>query len=55
MDRATTNRILDDAVREIGDHPGSVATLVSVLSHVFSEGYSYGLSQGHTDNEEHPG
>lgn len=51
MDRDTKNRILDDAIREIEDHRGSMATLVSVLSHVFSEGYRYGLHQGHVDNE----
>lgn len=52
MNRAAKNRILDDAVREIQGHPGSVATLVSVLSYVFSEGYSYGLSQGHADRKK---
>ena len=51
MDRETKNQILDAAVTEITKHPNSTATLVSVLSHVFSEGYRYGLHQGHADVE----
>jgi hypothetical protein len=51
MDQGTKDQIIDRAAKQIKEQPDSLAVLVRVLSHVFSEGYRYGLSQGHHDRD----
>jgi len=51
VDQAVTDAIIDKAVKEIMVNAGSAAVIVRVLSRVFSEGYGYGLSQGHHDRD----
>lgn len=55
MDRETKNRVLDNAITLIKDYPDSTATLVNALEYVFSQGYAFGLNQGHRDNENTKG
>jgi len=51
MDQGTKDQIIDNAAKQVMEQPESVAVLVRVLSHVFSEGYRYGLSQGRHDRD----
>jgi len=55
MEQVTKDRIIDKAAKDIRGEPGSLSVLIRTLQWVFSEGYAYGLSQGHADNNTEGG